>query len=213
MLTQSYRFMVLATGLLLFGVIHGATTVSAQATSEPVQINSSPNGLIGLGLVGAEIGLTVPALAGLHQTWAFIVFPTVGAVGGALAGHYLLDNLNDSTGSIVALAVGMALIVPSLVITLSATAYDPSDEPTTTQPTQQTKRSAYPRLARAKPKIPRSRSRVGEGGFGLFRLSERGLALGVPAVSVSAMYAATDVQRYSLTQRSEVRVPVLSATF
>ncbi len=201
--------MVLATGLFLFGAFHGASKVSAQVT-EPVHINSSPNGLIGLGLVGAEIGLTVPALAGLHQTWALIVFPTVGAAGGALAGHFLLDNLDDSTGSIVALAVGLALIVPSLVITLSATAYDPSDEPTTTpMTTQQSRQQPLRRLARARPKAPG----LGQGGFGLFRLSERGLALGVPAVSISQLYAASDVQRYSLTQRSEVRVPVLSASF
>ena len=103
--------------------------VAAQPMMETgEQIDASPKGLIGLGLVGAELGFVVPALAGLDDAWAFVVFPVVGAAGGAIAGHFLIDNNDNEKAAVAMLSVGLALVVPSLVITLASTAYDPEDD-------------------------------------------------------------------------------------
>ncbi len=121
----------LAFAASLFVAIPGAcpATASAQAVPPPVEVATSYKGVVGLGLIGAELGFAVPALAGMDQTWAFIVFPAVGAAGGATAGYFLLEGEGKSVGANVALlATGLALVIPTMVVTLSATAYDPDDE-------------------------------------------------------------------------------------
>ena len=103
---------------------------SAQAAPAPVQITTGFKGVIGLGLFGAELGFAIPALAGLDETWAFIVFPIAGAGIGATVGYFALETGTDKLAevNVAVLAIGMALIIPTMVITLSATAYDPDDE-------------------------------------------------------------------------------------
>ena len=100
----------------------------AQAQVVFDQVEPGFKGVIGLGIVGAELGFVLPAVAGLHETWAFIVFPIVGAAGGAIGGYFAFEQPGNVELSVTALAVGMALIIPSMVITLAATAYDPEDE-------------------------------------------------------------------------------------
>src|SRR5688500_8535213 len=80
--------------------------VMAQEAPPPEQVNASGKGTIGLGLIGAELGFMIPALAGIDDTWAFIVFPVLGATGGALAGWFLLDEPNHPEVAITLLAVG-----------------------------------------------------------------------------------------------------------
>ncbi len=121
----------LALAAALFVAIPGAcpATASAQALPPANELTTGYKGVVGLGLIGAELGFAVPALAGMDQTWAFIVFPAVGAAGGATAGYFLLEGEGKSIEANVALlATGLALIIPTMVVTLSATAYDPDDE-------------------------------------------------------------------------------------
>jgi len=121
----------LAFAAALFIAVPGAipATASAQAVPPPNEVTTSFKGVVGLGLIGAELGFAVPALAGMDQTWAYVVFPIAGAAGGATAGYFLLEGEGKSVGVNVAmLATGLALIIPTMVVTLSATAYDPDDE-------------------------------------------------------------------------------------
>ena len=104
-----------------------AVTPAAHA-QEGEQIRSSPKGLIGLGLIGAELGLVIPAAAGLDDTWALVTFPILGATGGALAGHFLIDDNDQEELGVAMLVSGLALVVPALVLTLTLTAYDPDDD-------------------------------------------------------------------------------------
>ncbi|MBC7173576.1 MAG: hypothetical protein H5U40_14140, partial [Polyangiaceae bacterium] len=76
-------------------------TSRARAAEAVTQVEAGHKGLVGMGLLGAEIGLSVPALAGLDATWALIVFPIVGAAGGAISGHYAFDRPNHTVGSVV----------------------------------------------------------------------------------------------------------------
>jgi hypothetical protein len=121
---------VFAVALLLSVSITGATPSSVEAQTT---ISAVPKGALGIGLLGAELGLMVPAWAGMDQTWGYVVFPIVGAAGGAIGGYYLLDSPNRSSYAIAALAAGMAMIIPSVVIALSATAYDPDDDTSTVE--------------------------------------------------------------------------------
>jgi hypothetical protein len=143
-------------------------------------------GMVGLGLIGAELGFVIPAVAGLHDTWAFIVFPIAGAAGGATAGYFLLEKgEGEPEIAVVALTAGMALVIPALIVTLSATAYTP-EEATQVADLQNP---------------------------GLLRLSDRGVRLAPPAVSVVPGASERESLRTGASTEREVHVAVVSGKF
>lgn len=101
---------------------------SFAADDEKKTVDATPKGTIGLGLLGAELGVAIPAIAGVNATWAYIVFPIVGAGGGAVAGYFLLDDPNHSKPAVAMMIAGLTLVIPTLVLAVAATAYDPDDE-------------------------------------------------------------------------------------
>jgi hypothetical protein len=143
-------------------------------------------GMIGLGLIGAELGFVIPALAGLHDTWAFIVFPIAGAAGGATLGYFLLEKGDGEPElAVAALTAGMALAIPALIVTLSATAYSPEEA-----------------------------SEVADvRNPGLVRFSERGVRLAPPAISVASGASARESLRTGASMARELHVAVLSGKF
>jgi hypothetical protein len=146
-------FALLALALVL------AIAVCPRAAAAQTQIVAGHKGAVGLGLLGAEIGLVVPALAGLDQAWALAVFPVVGAVGGAVGGHYLTDAPNRRVGAVVLLSLGVAMVIPAALITRAALAFDPDED----------RVDPLERAARAGP--------------GLLRLADGALFLAAPGIT------------------------------
>lgn len=197
----------------------------------PVQVESTVKGTVGLGLIGAELGFTIPALVGLHEAWAFIVFPIVGGAGGAVGGYFAFDQPNNVELSVAFLAIGMALILPATVITLVATAYDPGDE-------QQSQSEEYQGEFGDEPAgngdggggdgggdgasdgasdggdsaMRRARDRA-LAGAGMLHLDDAGLSLGVPGVSVSPVATLTEQSLYGAQSGTQVNVPLVSGAF
>lgn len=154
--------------------------------SEDKTIPPDFKGMIGLGLIGAELGFVIPAVSGLHDTWAFIVFPIAGAAGGATAGYFLLEKGDGHPElAVAALTAGMALAIPALLVTLSATAYNPEEAA----------------------EVADLRSP------GLVRLSERGVRLAPPAISVAPGASARESLRTGASTARELHVAVLSGKF
>jgi hypothetical protein len=106
----------------------GAPSPAEAQVPEPTQVSTGFKATLGLGLVGTELGFVIPALAGMNDVWPYIVFPAVGATGGALAGYFLIDDGGSAELSVAMLTIGMALVIPAMVATLALTAYDPDDE-------------------------------------------------------------------------------------
>lgn len=164
---------VVAVGLLLLGP---AASLQAQAaggggsmTVAKKDVPPDVKGTLGLGLIGAELGMVIPAVAGVDATWAFIVFPIIGAAGGAAAGYFVLEKGDHTELSVASLTAGMALLIPALVITVSETKYDPEeDEANLGRGSRAAVDARDPRYA----------------GSGMVRVAERGVALATPAVSV-----------------------------
>jgi hypothetical protein len=127
---------------------------------------------VGLGLVGAELGAVVPAIVGVRATWAYIAFPAVGAAGGALLGYFAIDSNDKPELSVAMLAIGMGLVLPALVVTLSLTAYDPEID---AEPPAQGQR------ARSRARAVQARL---ERGPGLVQLAEGQLALSTPGIAL-----------------------------
>jgi F0F1-type ATP synthase assembly protein I len=167
---------------------------SEQATNP---IEADFKGMIGLGLIGAELGFVIPALAGARDAWAFIVFPVIGAGGGAAAGYFLLEKGDGEPElAVAALTTGMALVIPALVVTLAATAYEPETE----MPSANGAPSRRVRLAAA-------------AGPGLLRWSERGVLLAPPVISSGHSVTAKEALRTGVERSREVRVALLSGVF
>ena len=144
-------------------------------------------GTIGLGLIGGELGLVIPALAGARGVWPYIVFPVAGAGGGALAGYFLLEKNDHAELAVASLVAGMALAIPALVATLAATAYEPDVESPT--------------------------ARAAAAGPGLVRWSPDGVFVAPPGVSAGRSIDARTALRTGATSSRTVSVSLLSGRF
>ncbi|HET8932164.1 MAG TPA: hypothetical protein VFN67_01935 [Polyangiales bacterium] len=165
---RSFAFVLVISGL------SAAATVGV-AHAQNNQVEAGFKGTVGLGLVGAELGAVIPALAGLDATWAYIVFPVVGAAGGGLAGYFAIDNADKVELSVVALTAGMALVLPALIATLQLTSYDDDDQP---PPPGGFARS------RKHPGTMRRVEKQLAAGPGMLRMSEGRLAFQAPGVAL-----------------------------
>lgn len=164
-----------------------SSTSVADAQMDPAvgeQVRGTPKGTIGLGLVGAELGLIIPVAAGLDDTWALIVFPVVGATGGALGGYFGFDRQDGRTFrglSIGSLVLGMAMVIPTIVITVSKTRYGEDDlNDDREEAAEEREEAARIRDAMA-------------AGPGLLRYTGGRLRLSMPGVSVSPLAASPEL--------------------
>ncbi|MCA9534757.1 MAG: hypothetical protein KC593_13790 [Myxococcales bacterium] len=190
-----------------------ATSVApthAHAQTTPLrQQESGFKGMFALGMFGAELGLVIPAAAGLDQWWALVVFPVIGATGGALGGYFGLDRNNQVEASTAILAISIALVVPSVVLTVALRSYDADDDNpaadgdpsvTVTDDAEASARRRSQSIARA--------------GSGLLRRSEYGLHLGMPGVAVGTRGAMTrDDMLMGVRPTTEVRISLFSGVF
>lgn len=83
-------------------------------------------GVSGGVLVGAELVLAIEALIGVEETWAWVVFPILGAAGGGVGGYFLEKAAPE--GAVALLVSGMAFLIPTAVAVSASTAYDPEAE-------------------------------------------------------------------------------------
>ncbi len=177
-------------------------------TGSDQEIDANIKGMVGLGLIGAELGFVLPAVTGLHETWAFIVFPIVGAGAGAAGGYFLFDSGSGSPElSVAMLTAGMALIIPATVITLAATSYDPEEEPTVITTEEQAAATRPRARARSVQEMAR------RAGDGLVRLSDEGLFLAAPAVVPVVHPAPAEARQPGAMQMTELRVSMFTGRF
>lgn len=173
-----------------FAALLGAVTLCAAmvlgpaargyAQDNPNQVPPDFKGVVGLGLIGGELGMVIPAIAGVDATWAYIVFPAVGVVGGGLAGYFLLESNDQTDLSVAMLGIGMALVIPAAVLTLSLTAYDPEEDT-----------EVVPASARFDVRHARQASARVRSGTGLLRFADGAAWLGAPAIGPVASVDST----------------------
>lgn len=190
---------LLGSAALCAAVVFGpARTVHAQT-----QVPPDFKAVVGLGLIGGELGLVIPAALGMRDAWAYAVFPALGAVGGGVAGYFLLEANNQTDISIALLGVGMALVIPATLLTLSLSAYDPDDD---IEPPAESARFNL-KSARAR----REQARIRAGG-GLLRVADGGVWLGAPAVGpvASATSAGGTAVRFGV---SDFQLALVSGSF
>ena len=181
-----------------------SSTAAAQIDPAAVQsVEATPKGTLGLGLVGAELGLIIPTVSGLRKVWSLTVFPVVGATGGALAGYFALDKPGREKGSVAALVVGLAGVLPAVLITVKGVREERQER---WEPTPQIDlRSASEQRA----------FELVEAGPGLLRRSRSGFRVSMPGFSLTRIgqEAAETVRMGRAGRRAEVRLSIASGVF
>ncbi|NUP09519.1 MAG: hypothetical protein HOW73_26035 [Polyangiaceae bacterium] len=209
----------------------------AQASAqdaEPNQVTPTAKGIVGGALLGAEVVMIPMGAAGLKPWWPYVVFGAVGAAGGAVGGWAIEQNVEPAEPALYMLAGGLALIIPTVVLTLNATTRDEFEESTdpstltTTpgddtapaggtpgaappggQPTESTTTVQPTSDARRKVRKPRQAPPPQT----LFDLAWSEVRIGVPAIQVRNMYSQEEMAKFGVDQETEVRIPVVGVTF
>jgi hypothetical protein len=87
-------------------------------------VSTTGKGVVGGTLLGAEIVLASEAAFKVQPTWAYLVGGLAGGAAGGVGGYFIEQDASPKTTMLI-LAGGMALVIPTTVAVLSATAYEP----------------------------------------------------------------------------------------
>lgn len=234
-----YAAIAVLTTALVFAQALGTSEARAQCTPGEtcVTVGADAKGALGGGILGAEIGFMIPALivyAGareLDEWWSWVLFPALGAVGGALAGYYGLEDPTTMTDSgmiqrgfpeaaVAVLAVSMALIVPTFVGVLALTSYNPGEDTggqgasgDEDAPPDDAGDEAPSNEATRDEATQSALRRTLAGGPGLIRFDRGQLLLGVPMVHSADTFTREERAHMQLGQSADIRVPVVSGVF
>ncbi len=223
------NYVSLAVASALFATIC-ATTNDAPAAPE---VSPTGKGIAGGALLGGEIGFLGLAAFNAQSSWLYYTIPPLLAVGGGVGGYFIEQSSDSATVPLFMLAGGMALVIPTVVITLSATTYRPGNEDSTPA-------DASPSSADGKATVEVSKPAAGAGGgattttkppptkhkpekhslglpparsFALLNMDSSSIRVGVPAVSMKPTYTVTEVAKFGLSQRYEVHAPLVDIAF
>src|SRR5262249_38019864 len=106
---------------------------AAPALANDSPVSGTGKGIAGGALLGEEVGLVTLSLAGAKQSWMYLTIPTALAIGGGIGGYFIEKGKvrTDPQVAVYKTRAGMALIIPAVVITLSANTYNPGSEDST----------------------------------------------------------------------------------
>ncbi|MGF1466534.1 MAG: hypothetical protein ACFCGT_10400 [Sandaracinaceae bacterium] len=244
MRTTSFASTALLVGALLAGqAAVAAPAAHAQddctmAPTDPMapnpcvrRVSADAKGIIGGGILGAEVMFLTNALlvrAGaraLDEWWAWVLFPTLGATGGALLGYFILEEPGrgvtmpgmppQSRGypeaAVATLTVSLALIIPTMVAVLALTAYNPGDDAQRSPPPPDDDGGG----AGGEDPPPEASlgARLLAGGPGLVRVDRGRVRLGLPMLGGIARYTDEERAALNLPPASDLHLPLVSGAF
>jgi hypothetical protein len=179
---------------------------------EPDPVNVTGKGMVGGGLLGAEIVMIGIAIGGVKDWWPYVLFGAVGA-GAGVAGGFGVESVTGppdgpAEPGLYLLAGGMALVVPTLVAVLNATAYEPEDDDVEEQDSDDLPGDDLPGLDMN----VEAGTEQGLIDIDAWRKNTR-VRLMVPAVTMRPTYSTADVTTYGIEQRADYFVPIVSGAF
>jgi hypothetical protein len=191
-----------------------ATLTSAFAWNSVAnaEVSSSPKGIVGGALLGAELTVIGEAIAGIDVEWMYLAGAGVGAVGGGIGG-YFVDETESPGWSIAMLVGGMALAIPAFVLSLDATRRHWSEPIERRLPNEPTSNPPDPDAGPELTLLP-----LPKGGKNLLRWNQRTgphdtLSWSLPDVYVTEAFSPADRARYSLPAATLIQVPVFAANW
>jgi hypothetical protein len=188
--------------------------------------NVSPDGkgIVGGGLLGAELVTIVEGIADVRSGWAYGIGAILGAGGGAVGGYFVEQQSSDGKVPTYLLAGGLALIIPAIVLTLNGTRYRPQEGATddnvpapgpAANPGVPGAGVIGPQTPAPPAVIPPTSSSAPPDVAPLSLVDVRSgtLRVGVPAVDLRPVFSATDVRQYGMHAQTEFRMPMLRVAF
>ncbi len=106
------------------GTLTLAALTLASFSAHAEEVSTTGKGVVGGTLIGAEVVLATEAAFKVQPTWAYVVGGLAGGAAGGVGGYFIEQDANPKTTMLI-LAGGMALAIPTTVAVLSATAYEP----------------------------------------------------------------------------------------
>jgi len=187
----------------------------AEARAEGPVVGTG-KGIVGTALLGGEAVAIGMAAFGVEKGWTYLVFPPLAAVGGGIGGYFIEQAAPPAEVPLYLLAGGMALVIPTVIVTLNATVYKapidypnepvqnkPAGEPPTPTPTARTRGGSI--FAQIKPPVHLPMS--------LFDVYEGRVATGFPAVQIKPLYTNEEMAKFGVAQGREVNIPIFKASF
>lgn len=189
-------------------------------------VGHDAKGVVGGGLLGAEIVTITEGIAGARPWWAYLVGGVAGAAAGAVGGLFIEQASwsNDGRVPTYMLAGGLALIIPAVVLSLNATRYMPeegaTEDRTPTGPAAEpgtpgggivTPASSAPAPAPAAP--PPAAAPTAPPPQSLLDVHEGAFRMGVPVPEVRPTFSTREQLQYGMQAQTELRMPVLHVAF
>jgi hypothetical protein len=184
----------------------GVATLTGQPNEAAAEgpVVGTAKGIVGGALLGGELVALGMGVFGVSKGWPYLVFPPLAAVGGGIGGYFIEQSAPPAEVPLYMLAGGMALVIPTIIVTLNATIYKSPEtypnEPVQNQPAGE---PPLPRTSRRPVHVPMSFMDMHEGRF----------ALGVPAVEIRPVYTPEEMAKFGVAQAREVKIPVFQASF
>lgn len=122
-----------AVGFAVGAALLAAICTTTNDAPAAAQVSATGKGIAGGALIGGEIGFLTLAAANAKSSWLYYTIPPLLAIGGGVGGYFIEQATpeDNATVPLFMLAGGMALVIPTVVITLSATTYRPGNEDST----------------------------------------------------------------------------------
>jgi hypothetical protein len=211
-----FRLSALASAAL----VGAAAFVGPEREARADNVSPDGKGIVGGGLLGAEVVTIVEGIADVSSGWAYAIGAVVGAGGGAVGGYFVEQNSSDGKAPMYLLAGGLALVIPAIVLTVNGTRYRPQEGSTDDNvPTGSPADPGAPsgNVLGAPPPArpsgaPTSSSRA-PGLPSLVDVGEGELRMGVPAVDVRPVFSVAEQKQYGTASVTEVKVPMLRVVF
>ncbi len=203
--------LVLATATA--SAVAATTSSDAQATVPAADVQATGKGIAGGALLGGEAGFLVLAGAGARSAWLYATIPTALAIGGGVGGYFVEKNVSSASAPMYMLAGGMALIIPTVVITLSAAAtpYVPDDSPSPDKGAQPAPAGASGATSSA---ASHHVALVIPPSFALVNFDDQtSPRVSLPAVSVTPIYSAVEMSQYGVSQKWQFNAPLVAVNF
>jgi hypothetical protein len=205
-----YRTSVVATAGLFGMIALAAPTGTARAD----EVGSSGKGIVGGGLLGAEVVTMVESIVGVHAGWAYAVGAVAGAGGGAVGGYFVEHNSSDGRAPTYMLAGGLALIIPAVVLILDGTRYRPEEGATEDNaPVGPAAEPGAPGGGVVSPPPGSVRPAPPPPPQSLLDMHEGAVRMGVPVPDVRPVFSLAEQRQYGARAETELRMPVLHVTF
>jgi hypothetical protein len=223
------RFLSASLAVLPLGLAVFLAPARASADIGKDEASGTAKGTVGGGLLGAELVLAIEAAVGVQNPWLYVVGGVVGAGGGAVGGYFIEQDASPRV-SMLLLAGGLTLAIPTTVAVLSATAYEPSadyleDKPPPDEPIADPPQPASPGAPPDPAPAPTGRApnkRVPPTAVlpplrltppAIVDLSPDLLALRVPALEIRNTFSRKELEMFGVQQTNEFHVPVLNVVF